>query len=598
MAEHKVEVKMSRFDNSPWGFRVHGGADFGCALTIQKVNLRSLGEAAGLQGGDVIFLVNGQDISLLKHKEAQEAIKQAGNNFVLTIGRDGVEPEVAPPAPKPIQPQQTFSPIPKQPLSPPQQWQPDVKPVGQMPKQPSQPGQNFTQTSLTANVPEEDHYEHKHNIAAKGFNASPVSKVNGNSNNNSSQQPVPPQTAHHALNYPNAMGPQKLGPSLPTKQYNSPKHMYSDEAIQEIMAQQAEVLAGGVKGIDFNKKTSPTPTPGDINPNSATLKMVLDMDQRKPQSQHEISGLNPTAQHPSGASDSVPTQRCPGLAKSNVQSASFNMLQRALEADEDLSQFHGSAKAPRDQEELSDQAQGFKAVSAPVSKPRPEGEAAPTGPPLNTCAQCDRLITGVFCKVQGKPLHGECFVCKTCSAPLKNVGYYSVNDKLYCEPHARAAKASENVSQRIPMNTQAQKPAKQQQQEQQPTEQEMKEEWDRLLSQNQTGAANNAEDFTKGFMADMFGKMAGLKQQPQQPQQPQQQPQQQQRNVQQVNTNGRAAAPKPQVQERQNQEWNQVLNQNKTGSATNAEDFTKQFMSEMFGNGAQTPQNQMPLKKN
>ena len=33
------------------------------------------------------------------------------------------------------------------------------------------------------------------------------------------------------------------------------------------------------------------------------------------------------------------------------------------------------------------------------------------------------------------------------------------------------AKASENVSQRIPMNTQAQKPAKQQQQEQQPTEQ-------------------------------------------------------------------------------------------------------------------------------
>jgi len=235
-------------------------------------------------------------------------------------------------------------------------------------------------------------------------------------------------------------------------------------------------------------------------------------------------------------------------------------------------------------------------VSAPVSKPRPDGEAAPSGPPLNTCAQCDRLITGVFCKVQGKPLHGECFVCKTCSAPLKNVGYYSVNDKLYCEPHARAAKASENVSQRIPMNTQAQKPAKQQQQEQQPTEQEMKEEWDRLLSQNKTGAATNAEDFTKGFMAEMFGKMAkaNLNQQPQpQPQpQPQQQPQQQQqRNVQQVNTNGRAAVPKP-----QNQEWSQILNQNKTGAATNAEDFTKQFMAEMFG--GQAPQNQMPFKRN
>ena len=49
--------------------------------------MRSLGEAAGLQAGDVISAVNGQDISLLKHKEAQEAIKLAGNNFVLTILR-------------------------------------------------------------------------------------------------------------------------------------------------------------------------------------------------------------------------------------------------------------------------------------------------------------------------------------------------------------------------------------------------------------------------------------------------------------------------------------------------------------------------------
>ena len=49
--------------------------------------MRSLGEAAGLQAGDVIFSVNGQDISLLKHKEAQEAIKRAGSSFTLTIGR-------------------------------------------------------------------------------------------------------------------------------------------------------------------------------------------------------------------------------------------------------------------------------------------------------------------------------------------------------------------------------------------------------------------------------------------------------------------------------------------------------------------------------
>ena len=37
------------------------------------------------------------------------------------------------------------------------------------------------------------------------------------------------------------------------------------------------------------------------------------------------------------------------LANENVQSASFKMLQKALEMDLDLTQVHGSAKAPRDQ---------------------------------------------------------------------------------------------------------------------------------------------------------------------------------------------------------------------------------------------------------
>ena len=35
-----MEIKMSRFENAPWGFRVHGGIDFGSPLTIQKVRKR------------------------------------------------------------------------------------------------------------------------------------------------------------------------------------------------------------------------------------------------------------------------------------------------------------------------------------------------------------------------------------------------------------------------------------------------------------------------------------------------------------------------------------------------------------------------------
>jgi len=495
-----MEIKMSRFDNSPWGFRVHGGIDFGAPLRIQKVNLRSLGEAAGLQAGDIIFSVDGQDISLLKHKEAQEAIKTAGHNFVLTVGRDGETISI----PKPVQPQQIPA-IPPQALTPPQQWKPEVNPVGQVPSKPTQPGQTFTKTSLEANIPEDSHWDVKHNQAAKGFNSSPA-KTNGISNN-ASQPPGPPPMAvnppHHQVNLgPQNLGPQKLGPNLPTKQYNSPKHMYSDEAIQEIMAQQAEVLAGGVKGINFKQYEQPQK---EVPANSEVLKALLE---------YENHG-------------------------------------------------QGIAGLPEFQEDRRNQVHGFKAVSAPVTKIMPEGgQAQPSGPPLNTCAQCDQLITGVFCKVQGKPLHGECFKCFACSTSLKNVGYFSVSDKLYCETHARAAKASENVSQRIPMNTQQQQqqptqPAAAARQQQQPTQQD----WSKILNTNMTGSSTNAEDFTKQFMSEMFGNNgAGLTQQ--------QPPPQENRNVQQVN-NGRAQ--QQPIQERQNQAPPPVIpqianNQNAQGS--------------------------------
>jgi len=85
-----VKIKMSRFERTPWGFRLHGGADFGTPLLIQKVNPTSLSEEAGLQGGDVLLAVNGQDVQNLRHKEAQDVIVRAGNNFEMLVQRGGV----------------------------------------------------------------------------------------------------------------------------------------------------------------------------------------------------------------------------------------------------------------------------------------------------------------------------------------------------------------------------------------------------------------------------------------------------------------------------------------------------------------------------
>lgn len=33
-----INVKLSRFDGSPWGFRLQGGKDFGTPLVVQKVS--------------------------------------------------------------------------------------------------------------------------------------------------------------------------------------------------------------------------------------------------------------------------------------------------------------------------------------------------------------------------------------------------------------------------------------------------------------------------------------------------------------------------------------------------------------------------------
>lgn len=58
-----------------------------CLILPSQVNHESPSEAVGLLAGDVIVAVNGQDITSCRHKEAQDVIVRAGNNFRLTIQR-------------------------------------------------------------------------------------------------------------------------------------------------------------------------------------------------------------------------------------------------------------------------------------------------------------------------------------------------------------------------------------------------------------------------------------------------------------------------------------------------------------------------------
>ncbi|KYB27350.1 PDZ and LIM domain protein Zasp-like Protein [Tribolium castaneum] len=58
---------------------------------------------------------------------------------------------------------------------------------------------------------------------------------------------------------------------------------------------------------------------------------------------------------------------------------------------------------------------------------------------VTKCTECERVIVGVFVRIKDKNLHVECFKCSTCGTSLKNVGYYNINNKLYCDVHAKLA---------------------------------------------------------------------------------------------------------------------------------------------------------------
>lgn len=315
-----IGVKLSRFDGSPWGFRLQGGKDFGTPLIVQKVNGGSPAEAAGLKAGDAVIKVNNTEMFNLRHKDAQDVIVRAGNNFELTVQRGGST------------------------------WKPHVTPTtGGLPSPSPVSSGNITpvtKTSLAAKKPDAAHIGSGHNFSPKPF-------LNG--------------TGDGSIK------------SIVNKQYNSPVGIYSEETIAETLSAQAEVLAGGVLGVNFKKNEK------NYNAeNSEVFKMVQEAD-KEPKTPEPAE---PTAQ------SGVVTPSSPALA-------------------------------------------GLRPVSAPETKPQPSTPQASLPPGQNVCAECERLIVGVFVRIKEKNLHVECFKCSTCGTSLKNVGYYNINNKLYCDIHAK-----------------------------------------------------------------------------------------------------------------------------------------------------------------
>ncbi|XP_024880292.1 PDZ and LIM domain protein Zasp isoform X7 [Temnothorax curvispinosus] len=400
-----ISVKLSRFDGSPWGFRLQGGKDFGTPLVVQKVNSGSPAEAAGLKAGDAVIKVNTTDMYNLRHKDAQDVIVKAGNNFEITVQRGGST------------------------------WKPHVTPATASLPSPmhTAPAGNIapvTKTSLAAKKQDGP-------LIGGGHNFSPKPFLNGTGD-----------------------GPIK---SIVNKQYNSPVGIYSEETIAETLSAQAEVLAGGVLGVNFKKNEK------NYNAeNSEVFKMVQEADKepRTPEpaepsavsgvitpSSPALAGLRPVQapetkpQSPSTPQTSLPPGQnicaeCERLIVTEYYSSvSHAVGGRATSPRSPTPLFHamgGDGSAPADSRHFvwMDESYGRNREPQPQKQESSAGSGSST-PGGVVCSNCDRVIVGVFVRIKEKNLHVECFKCSTCGTSLKNVGYYNINNKLYCDIHAK-----------------------------------------------------------------------------------------------------------------------------------------------------------------
>ncbi|XP_063290285.1 PDZ and LIM domain protein 1 isoform X2 [Pelobates fuscus] len=192
-------------------------------------------------------------------------------------------------------------------------------------------------------------------------------------------------SAHNRSAMPFTAGSASSAPKVITAQYNNPAGLYSSDNIQSFNS-------------TLENKSSPSaqvPSKAVERPPPTTTTRAIDKDS-------EVYKMLQENQE----SDEPPRQ-----------SASFLVLQEILETDE-----------------KGEKPSGFRSVRAPASK---VAASVGSGQKLPICDHCGSGIVGAFVKIRDKPRHPECYVCTDCGTNLKQKGHFFVNEKMYCEKHAR-----------------------------------------------------------------------------------------------------------------------------------------------------------------
>ncbi|XP_075072623.1 PDZ and LIM domain protein 1 isoform X2 [Mixophyes fleayi] len=359
---------------APWGFRLVGGKDFDQPLTISRVSPGSKAALADLSIGDVVISIDGENTDGMTHLEAQNKIKGCEDELSLTINR-------------------TESKI----------WSPLVTEEGKAnpykmnlasnPQRPVKFQRAFSMTyqplkSPTGSIsPLSPSAMFKAPLASVYYplqsstSPSTLQRRHSTSSIPTQVRVVPEELKQAAQICPNSPVEVDIpGLRVTHVQFNSPLQLYSQENIMD-------TLQGQISSINPSYSSAEKPQPTNtrhVDTDSEVYKMLQENQE----------------------SDEPPRQ-----------SASFLVLQEILETDE-----------------TGEKPSGFRSVRAPATK---VAASVGSGQKLPICDHCGSGIVGVFVKIRDKPRHPECYVCSDCGVNLKQKGHFFVEEKMFCEKHAR-----------------------------------------------------------------------------------------------------------------------------------------------------------------
>ncbi|XP_073452587.1 PDZ and LIM domain protein 1 isoform X3 [Aquarana catesbeiana] len=220
------------------------------------------------------------------------------------------------------------------------------------------------------------------------------------------QEVKPIGIAHNRSAMPFAAGSASSTPKVITSQYNNPAGLYSSENIQSFNNTLESKSTNGAHVAQVSNKDverpPPPPQARQIDTDSEVYKMLQENQE----------------------SNEPPRQ-----------SVSFLVLQDILESDEkDFQGTEYSFPGSADGLDPGEKPSGFRSVRAPTTR---VAASVGGGQKLPICDHCGSGIVGAFVKIRDKPRHPECYVCTDCGTNLKQKGHFFVEEKMYCEKHAR-----------------------------------------------------------------------------------------------------------------------------------------------------------------